>query len=107
NRTGDVRRASLKPVWRPFERASFQSDTDNHFATAVPRRHRVENLTASVERPHASRSTHFVTRESQEIAAQLSHIDWYMPHALRRIHQRKRADSARFLTKLGHWIDCA
>ena len=35
------------------------------------------------------------------------HVDRQMSHALRRIDQCECADGARFLTQLGHGINCA
>ena len=99
DRAGDVRRAGLEPVGRFFERAFFQSDADDHFAAAVPGRHRFQNFGAAVERADPGRSTHLVAGEGQEIAAQLLDIDRQMSGALRRIDQRDGADRARFLGK--------
>src|SRR2546426_11426230 len=72
---GDIWCAGLKSVRRLLECAFFQGHADDHLAAAMPRRHRIENFGAPVERSDASRSTHLVSGESQEITAQLLHID--------------------------------
>src|SRR5207302_2746884 len=57
DRAGDIRRAGLESVRRFFEGAFFQGNADDHFAAAVPRRNRIENLSPSVERSDSGRST--------------------------------------------------
>ena len=75
DRAGDVRRAGFEAVRRFLERAFFEGDADDHLAAAVPRRHRIEQLRASVEHADPGRSAHFVSGEGEEIAAQFLHID--------------------------------
>ena len=87
DRAGNVRRASLESVRRFLKRALFERDAYDHFASALPRRHRIEKLRASVKHADASRSTHFVSGERKEIAAQFLHIERHVPDALRRVHQ--------------------
>ena len=105
DRAGDVRCARLKSVGRFLERAFFQGDADDHLPAAMPWGNGIENIGPPVKRPDASRSAHFVSGESEEIAAQLADIDRQMSYALGRIHQRERADRPRFVTKLGNRID--
>src|SRR5882724_3810711 len=69
DRAGDVRCASLKSVWRFFKCALFQGDAHDHLPATVPWRHRIEDLTPSVERADAGRPTHFVSGEGEEIAS--------------------------------------
>ncbi len=107
DRARDIRCAGFKSVGRFLKRAFFQSDADNHFAAAVPWRDRIQNRRPSVKRADASRATHFVSGEGEEIAAQLLHVDGHMSHALRRVHQRERADRVRFGAEFGDRIDCA
>src|SRR5206468_2577993 len=92
---------------RPLERALVESDAHDHFATTVPRRHGIEELSAPMEYTDASRPTHLVSGKCQEITAQFAHIEWHVADALRRVDQRQRAHSASFGAKLGDWINCA
>src|SRR6266850_7333224 len=101
---GDIRRAGLESVRRFFENAFFQGNADDHLAAAMPWRHRIENFRARVERSNASRPTHFVSGEGEEVAAQLLDIERQMSRALRGIHEREHAGGARLSTKLGDWI---
>ncbi len=107
DRAGDIWRAGFESMRRFLERALIKSDAYDHFAAAVPRRHRIENLGSSVKRADPSRSTHLVSGKRQEIAAHFAHIDRHVPYALRGVHERERAHCVRFLAKLSHWIDCA
>src|SRR5439155_23776606 len=100
----DVWRTCFEPVRRFLERALLESDAYNHFAAAVPWRHRIENLGSSMEHADPSRSTHFVSRKRQEIATQLAHVDWHVPRALRCIDEREGAHRMRFRAEFGHWI---
>ena len=87
--------------------ALFERDAYDHFASAVPRRHGIQKLRASVKHANASRSAHLVSGERKEIAAQFLHIERHVADALRRVDQRQRAHSASFGAKLGDWINCA
>ena len=91
---------------RFLEGAFFQTNADDHLAATVPRRNRIENCRAPVERADAGWPTHFVSGEGEEIAAQLADVDRQMPRALCRVHQRERANGPRFLAELSDWIDC-
>src|SRR5215831_5890165 len=73
-RTSNIRRPSFEPVSRFLECALFERDADDHFASALPRRHGIQNLRASVKHTDASRSTHFVSGTRHEIAPQLLNI---------------------------------
>src|SRR2546423_9897951 len=75
DRTGDVWRPRFKAMRCFLEQAFFQGDTHNHLSTAVPGWHRLEDFCARVEGANAGRSTHFVSGESEEIAAQRLHIE--------------------------------
>ena len=103
----DIGRTSLEPMRRFLKGALFKSDADDHFATAVPRRDGIENLRTRVKHADSGRSTHFVSGERQEIAAQVAHIDWHVSRALRRVHKRKRAYCMRLLAEFRDGIDCA
>ena len=92
---------------RLFEGALLQSNTDDHFAAALPRRHRLENFGATVKHADPGRPAHLVSGEGEEIATQFLHIDRQMSRALRRIDQRQRADRARLPAKFGHRVDRA
>ena len=92
---------------RILERALFQSDAYNHLAAAVPRRQRIENLSAPIEDADPSRSTHLMSGEREEITAHFAHIDWHMPGALRRVHQCEGPYCPCFRAKFGDWINCA
>src|SRR5262249_35470568 len=107
DRPCDVWRPAFEPMRRFLIWAFFQRDAHNHFTTPVPGRHGIQKLGASVKHADASRSTHLVSRERQEIAAQLLYIERHVSDALRRVDQRERAHSARFGAKLGDWINCA
>src|SRR5437588_8203512 len=87
NCAGNVRRASLEPVRRFLERALLESDAYDHFATAVPWRHRIQNLRAPIEHTDASRSAHLMSRKRKEVAVQLLYIERYVSDALRRVDQ--------------------
>src|SRR4029077_9898638 len=90
-----------------LKRALFQMDAHDHFASPMPGRHRIKNLSTPIKHANASRSTHLVSGEGKEITAHFAHIDWQMAHALSRVHQCKRADSMRLRAEFTHWIDCA
>src|SRR6266545_1925174 len=107
DRARDVWRASLEPVRRFLERAFFERDAHDHFAAAMPWWDRIEDFSASVKHADAGRPTHLVPGKRQKIAAQFAHIDRQMSCALRRVHECKRTDCTRFLTKFGDGIDCA
>ena len=107
DRARDIRRARFESMRRFLEGAFLESDADDHFAAAVPRRHDVENFGATVERTDAGRATHLVSGESEKIATQLLHIERQMTRALRCVDQRQRADRARLPAKIGHGIDRA
>src|SRR6266576_3034831 len=61
DRACDVWRASFEPVRWFLECALFERDTYDHSATAVPRRHGIQKLRASVKRTDTSRSTHLMS----------------------------------------------
>src|SRR4029077_7487083 len=104
--TGDIWRASFEPMRRFLERAFFQSDAHNHFTTAMPGRYGIQDLLWRIKSADPSRSTHLVSGERHEIAAQLAHVDRQVSHALCRIHECEGACGVRFLTQLGHRINC-
>ena len=103
----DIWRSALEPMRRLLERALVESDAYYHFATTVPRWHRIQGPRSSVEHADSSRTTHLVSGKRQEIAAQFAHIEWQVPDALRSVHERECAHCARLFAKLGDWIDCA
>src|SRR5204863_6464900 len=67
DRPCDIWRASLKSVRRFLEAAVVQSDTYDHFAAALPWRHGVENLSASIKDADTCRGAHFVSSASEEV----------------------------------------
>src|SRR6185369_2812050 len=75
DRARDVWRPAFEPMRRFLKRALFERDAYDHFASAVPRRHRIQKLRASVKDADPSRCTHFVSRKRKKIAAQFLHID--------------------------------
>src|SRR5205823_10247433 len=99
NSACDVWRSCFEAVRRFLERALFQSDAHDHFTATVPRWHRIENRRAPVKRADPSRSTHLVSGERKEIAAQFAHIDRHVSRALRGVHERERAHRMRLLAK--------
>src|SRR5258707_7211773 len=99
--------AGFEPMWRLLKCAFFQGDAHDHFAAAVPGRHRIKNLFPRVQRSNTSRATHLVSGEGHEIAAHFPHINRQMSDALCRIHECECADGVRFLTQLSYRINCA
>ena len=75
NGVSDTRRTSFESMRRLLEHAPLEGDAHDHFAAPVPRRHGIENLSAPIEDTDPSRSTHLMSREREEITAQLAHID--------------------------------
>src|SRR5262249_35822808 len=61
NRAGDIWRTGFKTVRRFFVCAPFQGHADNHFAAAMIRRRRLQNLRPPVERADPGWRAHFVT----------------------------------------------
>ena len=98
---------AFEPVRRFLECALFERDAYDHFAAAVPWRHRIQNLRASVEHADAGRPAHLMSGKRKEIAAELLHIERHVPDALRSVHEREYACCARFRTKLRDRINRA
>ena len=92
---------------RLFVSAFLECDTDDHFAAALPGRDCVKNSFPAVKHADTGRSTHLVTGESEEIAAELLNIERHVPDALRCINQSDRANVSSFLAKIGHGINRA
>src|SRR5262249_43920755 len=107
DRACDIWRPAFEPVRRFLECALFESDAYNHFASAVPRRHRIQKLRASVKHTDASRCAHFVSGECKKITAKLAHIERHVAGTLRRVDHRYRAHSTSFGAKIRDWINCA
>src|SRR5215216_4308340 len=82
DRASDVWRASFEPMRRFLECALFQRDAYDHFASALPWRHGIQNLSASVKHTDASWGTHLVPGERKKIAAQLLHIERHVSGTL-------------------------
>src|SRR5216684_4365476 len=91
---------------RLLECALFERDTYDHFASAVPGWHRIQNLRAPIERTDASWSAHLMSGKRKEIAVKLLHIERHVPTALRSVHECEYACCARFRTKLRDRVDC-
>src|SRR5262249_15926957 len=104
--TCNVGCATFKPMWRFLAWALFVRDPKDQRAAAVPGRDRIQKLRATVKHADAGRSTHLVSRERKEIAAQLLDIKRHVANALCRVDQRQRAHSASFGAKVGDWINC-
>ena len=107
DRAGDIRRARFETVRRFLESAFLERDADDHFAAAVPRRHRFQNFGATVERADAGRATHLVSGESEKIATHFLHIERQMSRRSAPHRPGQRADRARLPAKIGHGIDRA
>src|SRR5436305_11411270 len=75
NCPGDVRCACLEAVGRSFETAFLEHNSDNHFSTAMPWRHRIQNIGAAVKNADTSVGTHFVSGKRKEITTQLLNVD--------------------------------
>src|SRR5207244_13524098 len=67
----NIWRSALEPMRRLLERALVESDAYYHFATTVPRWHRIQGPRSSVEHADSSRTTHLVSGKRPELAAQL------------------------------------
>ena len=73
----------------------------------MPRWRCLKNFRSAIENADSSGRTHFVTGESEEIAAELLNIERHVPDALRCINQSDRANVSSFLAKIGHGINRA
>src|SRR5215813_1666016 len=106
DRASDVWRPAFEPMRRFLECALFERDAYDHFAPAVPRRHRIQKLRASVKRADASWCTHFVSGECKKITTEFLHVERHVSGTLCRVDQRHRAHLTSFSTKFGDWINC-
>ena len=85
---GDIiGRARLEFERQLVPRCLLPADGANHLTATLIRRQTVEPLLASVEHADARRPIHLVSAESQEVAADVAHVDRYMRCTLRSIHQ--------------------
>src|SRR2546421_45645 len=75
DRAGNVRCAGFETMRRFLETAFLQGHAHDHFAATVPGRHRIKNSLPAVKHADTGRSTHLVTGESEEIAAESLDID--------------------------------
>ena len=95
---GDHGGASFKAGGNIGVSRLFESHVLDHFATAMPGGHAVENFVLAVEYAHSCRTVHLVSAEGEEIAVELLHVNLDVARTLGGVNQN--------LCLRGEFADC-